>query len=444
MKILFISGTFLDEALGIMQLSSILKQNGHKTDLFIGENCNLQEKVDDFNPDILAISASTGTHKTCLDEVRKLNRHIFTVIGGPHATFFPEIISNNIIDVVCIGEGDYPFLELANNIDDGDIKNIRNLWIKVDKKIYRNPLRPLIQDLDSLPFPDREIVYQFEKFRSREIKPFITGRGCPFECSYCFNHSYKKMFSGQKYVRKRSVGNVIDEIKDVRRRYGLEVVRFIDDTFNTDRKWLDEFCEKYKEIDIPFSCNIRAELLDEKLVEKLKSAGCMLLNIGIECGNERIRKTLLNKHTSNSQMLKICRLIKKAGIKLTTQNIFGLPLENSLENDFETLRFNIRCKPDYAWASIFTPYPKTALGEYSKGKYFDGNVDSLPETYHFSVLNLKNREEITNLHALFPTIVRFPFLLPISKHLIKLPFQGLFLYLMRLHKHISRKRWLKD
>jgi len=444
-KILFISGTFLDESLGIMQLSSILKQNGHKTDLFIIENGNLQEKIDAFKPDILAISASTGTHRICLDEVRKLENHIFTIIGGPHATFFPEIINDNTVDTVCIGEGDYPFLELANNMDDGkDIRNIKTLWVKIDKKIYRNPLRLLIQDLDSLPFPDREIVYQFNKFRDKNTKAFITGRGCPFECTYCFNCSYKKMFSNQIYVRRRSVGNVIEEIKNVRSEYKLEMVRFIDDTFNLNRKWLHEFCRRYREeVGLPFFSNVRAELLDEKLIRELKSANCQLVSIGIECGNEKIRRTLLNKHISNSQIIDTCKLLRKFDIKIITQNILGLPLENSLENDFETLKFNIACKPDYAWASIFTPYPKTVLGEYAKKGYFDGDIDSIPNTYHFSVLNLKDKREIENLHALFPTVVRFPFVLPIVRHLIKLPSQRLFLYLMRVHKHISHKKSLK-
>jgi radical SAM superfamily enzyme YgiQ (UPF0313 family) len=218
------------------------------------------------------------------------------------ATFCPEIIHNKSIDAICQHEGEGALKGPMDILDDygnlGPAEKIENLWVKKNGKVYQNGIRNLTENLDLISPMDRDIYYRrYRTLRTRPTKTLYMGRGCPFACTYCFNHVLKKMVKQKgKYVRLRSIDNVFAEIQYLKGKYGLKWVHFNDDTMNFRRTWVDEFLERYsKEIGIPFLCNVRVGFLDEDLVRKLKKAGCDRVNFGVEHGSFEIRKNLFKR-----------------------------------------------------------------------------------------------------------------------------------------------------
>lgn len=437
MKILFlIKELQLFERMGIMYLSAVLKKNGCQVKLLRTFKLSLKEickEVANYAPQILAYSSMTGEHRYYLDLNRKIRErlHIFSIFGGPHPTFFPEMINNEGVDCVCIGEGEGAIVELATKLQNGrDITNIKNLWVKRNGQVFRNPVRDLISNLDRLPFPDRELIYQARPdMRTHKAKLFFTGRGCPYSCTYCFNHQYNQIYKNRgTVVRFRKVDNVIQEITEVKEKYALRFVMFDDDTFLARPKsWLEEFAKKYRDnINSPFMCNVRPNLINRWVANLLKKAGCYSVWIGVECGDELISENLLKRNIKNDEIIRACQLLREARIKYATQNLIALPVPNPIEVDFKTLQLNIKCNPDFAWSSIFYPYPKTDLGEYSREKgYFRKSYDNMAETNKIiSELIFKDiytKKKLERLHKIFGVIVEFPFLFKLVNLLMRLP-----------------------
>lgn len=438
MKVLFFVQEFqFIERMGIMSLSAILKQKGHQAELLKTQNLNLKqiiEKVKELSPDIFAYSIMTGEHNYFLDLNQKLKKKFkaFSIFGGPHPTFYPEMIYKNGVDSVCLGEGEGALLELVENLENKKaIDRIKNLWIKNGNKIVKNPTRPLIENLDSLPFPDREIIYKSSpEFKEYKSKFFFSGRGCPYQCTYCFNHKYNEIYKNKgKIVRFRSVDNFIREILEVKKKYPFEFAFIDDDTFLLKpQKWLEEFAVKMKKTKIRFSCNVRVDLINEEIVYLLKKAGCYAVWFGIECGNDEIRKDLLKRYMTQEQILKTCKLFKKYSIKIATQNLIALPVENPLKIDLETLDLNIKCRPNYAWSSILYPYPGTPICEYAvkngffKKKNWDKAAVTNKVVSELTFPNPEEKKKVERLHKIFGVIVEFPFLRRFVNVLISLPF----------------------
>lgn len=434
-KIIFLQYAIF-EHLGTEYLSAILKKGGHKCNLFIyGLEKNILNTVLNEKPDIVAISCITGIHKwaLCVAEEIKKRSNIIILLGGPHATFFPEIINDKNVDVVCRGESEYTLLELADKLrDKKDITKIKNLWVKKNKRIYRNEMRNLISDLDNLPFPDRQLYYnKYKSMKNDPRKTFITTRGCPYSCSFCFNYTMKKLYENKgKYVRRRSAKNIINEMKEVREEYGMKSVYIADDTFILDKKWLFNFLSLYrKEVGLPFFCLIRANLVDNEVIKQLSLAGCHSVAFGIESGNEELRNKILHKNLTYEQIINTAKLLKKYKIKMRTYNMVGLPKE-TLDKAFETVKINTSIKVDYPWCSIFQPYPGTRINEYITkegllNKNFTYN-DINESFFSSSPLINKEKKELVNLQKLFFYAVKFPKLNFLIKKLIKLPKNFLF------------------
>jgi len=419
------------EPLGIMYLSSLLKAEKHDVKLFFATEKNWINQLKDYHPAIVAYSIISGNHNDYLriNNVVKNAMKTFSIFGGPHTTFFPEIINQGNIDAVCIGEGEQAMVELASKLERGsDISNIRNLWVKGNGCVNKNPVRPLLRNLDYTPFPDRELIYGKDKYlRESKIKRFISNRGCPFNCTYCFNRAYKEIYKGDKIIRWRSVENLINEIKEVKNNYPLGLVRFIDDIFILPPvSWLEKFARSYRqEIDLPFVCNLQVKMVTEDKIRLLREAGCTAVYMAIEAGNDWMRNKLLERKMTKEQIIESFGLVHKYGINIGAENILGLP-GGSFETDMETVRLNITCKVDNAISTVFQPYPKTKLGEYAAEKgYFNGNFDSLGESYFGkSQLKFSSKYEkgtIENLQKFFGLAVNHPSFLPFIKALIKLP-----------------------
>ncbi len=425
MKFLFINKPFKLEPLGIMYIVSAIKQKGHKADLVLTSE-NLEEKIQNYSPDFVLYSIMTGDQDFYSNINKKLeqNNDFFSIAGGPHPTFFPEMLEKSSFDAICRGEGERAIQQFLENPKS---KNLKNFWFKDNGRIIKNQVQPLIENIDFLLFPNRDIVFKYQNIKEGPIKHFIASRGCPFDCNYCFNKSFSELYKGKgKRVRFRSVNNLLEEVKKVVNSSPTRMIYFQDDTFIIKPDWVKEFSEKYKEkINLPFHCHIRANLAKEEIVKNLSFAGCQGVNIGAESGNDRVKKEVLNRNVSNEQIYDALSLLKKYNIKTMTHNILGLPF-TSLENDFETLELNIKCQPDYAWASIFQPYPKTELGERClKEGVYTGDFSDINHFFDTSPLNISHKNEVANLQKLFAIAVKHPGLYysGLLKKLIELPYE---------------------
>lgn len=350
---------------------------------------------------------------------------MISIFGGPHATFYPQIIEREkAIDAVCVGEGEGAIIEFVNRIErEEDYHKTPNFWTRRNGEVCQNPVRPLIENIDNILFPDRELLCSHPRVRDFPVRNFITTRGCPYSCTYCFNQAYNDIYDGLgKRVRRRSVDNVIAEIEEELKRCPFQITQFEDDIFVVPGKWLEEFSEKYQsKIGLPFSCNVRAELITEKEVLLIRKAGCISVWIGVEAGSEMVRKNLLKRNNTDSTTINSVRHLQDAGINVATENILGLP-ETTLEDDFKTLELNRILRPAFANPSIYQPYPGTELGQKAHDAgIFSGNYDDIQNFYSGSSLNIKHKREVENLQYLFSFCVEYSFLNPHIHKLVRLP-----------------------
>ena len=218
MKFLFLAWKHPVEPLGLLYISAILKKNNHQTKIAVIGQDDLAKVVKDFKPDVVAGSVMTGGQTEFLKIINELKQdnNFLTLMGGTHPTFHPQAIEEGM-DIIAQGECEEAIAEFANNYDQGkEYTKIQNLWVKKEGKIYKNEIRNLNENLDTLPFPDREVAYEHKIWRDEPIRHFIACRGCAYKCSYCFNSAIDKIYGGKgKWVRWRSVDNLITEIKNV-------------------------------------------------------------------------------------------------------------------------------------------------------------------------------------------------------------------------------------
>jgi anaerobic magnesium-protoporphyrin IX monomethyl ester cyclase len=421
------------EPQGIMSMTAVLREAGHEVEMTIAAQEDPVEVARAFRPDILGFSVMTGNQSYYADLNRQLRQALvparpLSVFGGPHATFFADIIHDPDIDGVCIGEGEGPILDLAESLDNGELDpHIYNWHFKVNGEIIQNPIRPLVHDLGSLPLPDRTIIYdKHAGTRQSPIKTFIAGRGCPYGCTYCFNHAwYKKFYPKERRGYMRSVDHVIREALWVKERYPLEQLLFVDDLFILFDDWLEEFADRFpKEVGIPFFCNVRANLVTPEKVALLKKAGANTVSMGIESGSDHIRNELLRRRMLRETIVRAGQLFHEAGIVASSTNMLALPTA-TLEDDISTMRLNIEAKIKYAHAFLFQPYPGTELGEYVETHdLFMGSMEDISAiAWDRSLIKRDDHErtQMENLQRWFALGVEFPWLEPLIRQLIKAP-----------------------
>lgn len=379
MKVLFVYTNlngFHDDcyAFGLASIVSVTRASGHEAKVSIVKDKSEYSKVIDdvvaFNPTIVgftSVSSQYGAVKDIAALIKARFPSIITVCGGVHPTINPEsLLETKDLDGMFVGESEYSFIDfldkVKNNRPYNDTDNFA--YIK-DGGIIINKLKPLITNLDDLPPPDRE-VYPFEDtLKISGYAPFFFSRGCPFLCSYCSNRTIAKRYGLPKnYAREKSAESCIREIEDTVKRFDVKKIWLLDDIFGINKKWRDEFCEKYKKrVNIKFICQLRATVIDEEFVRLLKDSGCYRIQIGVESGNEHIRNEVMNRHMSEAQIIKAARLIKKYDMQINTLNIIGVPGETE-DMLWDTIKLNRKIKPTSSGVNIFYPYKGTALGDY--------------------------------------------------------------------------------
>jgi radical SAM superfamily enzyme YgiQ (UPF0313 family) len=388
MRVLFLVDLFsIIEPMGVMQLSAIVKARGHETSICTIEEQDIFKAIVQFKPQVLACSFMTTEalrFKGLLEEVRRRYPSLILVAGGPHPTYYPQIMDTWPLDALVVGEGDRVFSDLLENLCAG--KSLRSL-MNVHTKEFKNAQGDLVSDLDELPFVDRGLVGQREPFKFIPMKSFFATRGCPYNCAYCFNSAFNAMHQGKgSIVRRRSVENLILEIEQVKAHYQLDFLRFGDDTFVMKYDaWVEEFVEQYRRrIKVPFYCLMNPNLAEERLIKALKEAGCYSIMMGIESGNEVVRRRVLGRSVTDRSIKEAFRLYHKYDIKVFSNTILALP-ETGLKEDLESLDFTLDCHPCYAGFTVYTPFPGTALGEYVKEKGYVKADDPLGASFPISL-----------------------------------------------------------
>jgi radical SAM superfamily enzyme YgiQ (UPF0313 family) len=430
MKFLFIQKNSFPAA-GPMIISALLKEHGFTVDLLLAsQEKELINSIKEIGPNIIGISCFTGEHQWAVELCQQIKRNfskIVTILGGPHPTYYPEIINEEGVDIISRGESEFAVLELMKKLQNKeDINQIKNLWIKKDNEIIKNEIDNLNDDLDVLPNPDREIYYKYHFLKKVSVKQFLSGRGCPYQCTFCANNLLHRLYQDKgKFIRRRSPLRVVEEILDVQARYGLKTVSFTDDVFINDQKWLEEFLFLYKErVNLPFMCNVTAQLATEEVIRLLKKNCCYGISLGIESGVQEIRFNILKKFITDEQIINVARLAKKYKLVLKSYNIVGLPGE-TINDAIKTLRLNAKIKSDFAACSLLQLFPKYEITEIAKEKnVLDedyGTADVKGGIYQNLPLEIKNKNQFINLQKLFFLGVKFPILIPLIKQLIKLP-----------------------
>lgn len=363
---------------GISYIAGLLKKHGHDCELAVLDRrygnknrITLSEKIEVFKPQIVAFTAVFSEFDFICrmgEWVKNGYPDIFLCVGGVHVTLNPDEKYLSVFDAICIGEGEFPMLELIEKMEVGQsVGGIQNFWIKTGEGVEKNPVRPFIAELDALPFPDRE-MWQEWILEPQSRHTVLLGRGCPYNCTYCCNHSLKKVASG-RYVRMRSPQNIVAEIGELHCQYPDNEEIYLEvETIAADMNWLKLFCDvlhafgEETGFKICFGANLRLyPALDvDTVFELFAEARITSTTIGLESGSYRIRKEILNRIYSNEKVLQAAKAARKHNIKIALFNMVGLPTE-TVADFAETIRMNRIVDPEFHATSIFFPYPGTDL-----------------------------------------------------------------------------------
>ncbi len=361
--------------LGLGYLAAVLLKNKYKVDVIDCQVLNtsyeeVKRKLAKRKPDIIGMTSTTLTYKSALriaEIAKELNPGCLTILGGCHATFWNEKVlqDSQHIDVVVRGEGEQTILELVERFEQGKpFHDVLGITCRKGEEIVQNPMRPYIEDLDSLPFPAHHLwpISHLRKY-GKVIFPVMTSRGCTFWCEFC---TAVRMF-GRRY-RARSPKNVVDELEFLQKNYGAEQFTFYDDTFTVNQRRTAEICDEIinRKLKIEWDCETRVDMVSKELLQKMKKAGCFAVWYGLESGSQKLLNAM-GKGIVLSQVLRAFKWTKEVGLMAVVGVILGLPNETK-ETAWETIKFVERLNPDDVGYYIATPYPGTPMYDSVKEK----------------------------------------------------------------------------
>lgn len=335
----------------------------------------LAEVVSSYQPDLIGVTATTATYALgleCSRIAKGINPGIKTVFGGVHPTLCPdEVISDDAVDIVCIGEGEEALLELCDRLERKEpVSTVKNLWIKDREnrgQIVRNEARPFL-DMNSLPVQDFQDFSEYSLYRPFDGKIYKMlhtelSRGCVFDCSYCANHVLKdSLKSCGRYHRQKNPETAVQQLKELKNKYGFDFIRFWDEDFTGHTiNYIKTFAELFKrEVNLPFLIYADTRSINEEKVKCLKEMGCVTMAIGIESGSYWIRKYILNRDITNDEIIRKFGIARESGIRISSYNMIGLPFETR-EMVFETISLNRMVNVATSTVGPFKPFPRTRL-----------------------------------------------------------------------------------
>jgi len=392
----------------------------------LGIEPNEEDVIDDFvktvetyRPHLIGLSSIEVTHPLgvrLLDAVR--GSGIPTVVGGPYATFAPEIVIRSpSVDMVCVGEGESALVELCDRLSSGeDITEIGNLWVKVDGQIHRNPVRKPI-DLASLPRQDWDVYDERRFWKPMGGKISVTGtfemnRGCPYTCTFCINSGFHELYGDLGgYYREQDVERLVDEMAEKKERYNLAYVYLVVESFlTTTRTRIQTFGRLYQEkVGLPFWVEARPESINEEKVGLLTEIGCEGISVGVESGNFELRKNVLGRNVTDKTILKAFELLRETGIRVSANNIIGFPTETR-DMIFDTIRLDRALNPHGVMVSFFSPYKGATLRDMCQELGYIEDEDIAMDYRLGPTMDMPqmSADELVGLHRTFPLYVKFP------------------------------------
>ncbi len=347
-----------------------LRSQSHRTCIEALANKNhfvwreVKRTLEDVKPDLVGITALSVQYGAAVKVgqiVKEWRPDCPVIIGGHHVTYLPNetMLSAPVFDLAVLGEGEATFLEvcrLHRERANPDFKNVLGVAYRKNGDVFITPPRQLCNDLNSLPFPRRDINLYPETYTKQQLGGLIYGRGCPWDCRFC---SSKKFW--QRRVRMRSPENCVGEINSLMNQYGLRRFMFWDDAFSVRRKEIIEFATRVIESKerFTFTAATRADLIDQELVELLRSAGCTELKLGVESGSPRVLE-MIRKNLDLNVLREAVKIVKAGGINLGLFFMAGLPYE-TLEDLNQTFDLIKELDADNVAFNIFDPMPGSDL-----------------------------------------------------------------------------------
>lgn len=325
--------------------------------------------VSSTRPDLVVIECSTPSIDYDLETARAVKDSVdgtSVALIGSHATFFhEEILSDNpAVDAICRGEAEMTIKELALSLSSGDdLRQVKGLSYREGEEVRVNPVRPPIQDLDSLPFPARHIVrhdgYRAAIYSGDCPTAMVSSRGCPHHCIYCL---WPETLYGHKF-RARSAANVVDEMEHVVRDYGVDEIYFDDDCLTLSKKRVLEMCRLLlkRDVDAKWIVQSRVDTVDREVLTAMKEAGCHYILFGVESGSPRMLE-IMKKRISLERVRQAFKDCRELGIRTQAFFLFGVPGETQ-ETVEETIEFAKEIDADSTQFAIVVPHPGTELYE---------------------------------------------------------------------------------
>lgn len=355
--------------LGIAYMAGVLQENNIDVEILdaSAEDMDFKDVEKELlkrKPDLVALTALTPTIGRALETAQVVKETLpdsIVVMGGYHPTFnFIETLEDENVDIVIRGEGEYIMLNLVQALENqSSLHDVKGIVFedKNSKEIVVNPEAPLIQDLDELPFPALNLL-PMKKYRlldmNTHMTTMITTRGCPMQCSFCSSAA----MHGKK-IRERSVENIVDEIEYLNTNYDIDTIAFMDDTFTLKKRKVMAICDEIlkRNIEIMWGCTSRVDTLDEKLLKKMKEAGCITIFIGVESADQQQLDNMC-KNTTIAKIENAFKIAHKLKIRTIASVALGMPGDTK-EIMNKTVKFVHKLKPNYAIYSLATPYPGT-------------------------------------------------------------------------------------
>jgi len=383
---------------GLATLVSVSKNLGHSTKVEIltkrKHYVNYEKTINEFQPDIVGFSSVSSQYvfaKELAKIAKDFSSNIITIAGGVHPTLSPDsLLETNHIDGFLRGECELALEDFLNSVSsDSSYKDTDNFAYIEDGKVITNELKPLVNDLDALPLPDKDIYPYFENsIKLTTAAPFFFTRGCPYTCTYCMNQSFADLYNRKRnFPRYRSPESCIQEIEQVVEKHhkDIEYLMIGDDIFGPNLKWRTEFCTKYKKrvfekYKMKFMILLRVEMCqNDETLKILKDAGAFRVMFGVESGDEIQRREILDRKMTDKTIQIAFDNCRKNGLETNAVNIIGFP-EETEEMIKMTVELNKKLRVTSSGVNVFYPYKGTPIGDHC----FENDLVDLDKFNNFS------------------------------------------------------------
>lgn len=375
-------------SIGPAFIAAFIRKHGHEAEfLSVPFNSAADEiiaQIQTRDPDLIGVSLTMRQWLRAREIIRDIRQRVDipVIAGGLLPTFEPEaVLAAGGFDLVCIGEGERPMLDL---LETGGVPGSDSIDNIMRKGGPRPRIGPVIPGIDDIPFMARDLLNE-----SHGVFHMVTRRGCPYACRHCAALSLRNLYGPAAYSRHCSVDHVISELVELRQNQACNYIIFLDDSFMDDPDWINDFAGRYADHNGPgFSIHARIESMRPEILNRLVKAGLKHVVFGVESGSERVRRTVLNRAMTNDRIIDAFDRARQAGLIVTANYMLGIPGET--RDDIEmTLELNQRLDPHDFGYFVFYPYPGTDLFHECRTKGFmpDDYMD-LPANHRETILNL--------------------------------------------------------